>query len=220
MNYEYHYNLLIERAKSRSISGYSENHHIIPKCMGGSDDESNLVKLTAEEHYIAHLLLVKMYPNSHRLSYAAIKMTGGNKHQKRSNKLYGWLKREHAIRYTLNESGKKYYHKDGVNIKLHTHEKVPEGFIKGRSYSPTSSTSHNRQNDTFKNKGLQSDLAKRRWDKANKILCDKLNVSNISDASQLIKKFRANYDRYWMKPLIAKYPFMTPVTARRLLNMK
>ena len=68
MNYEHHYNLLIERDFARSISGYSENHHIIPKCMGGSDDESNLVKLTAEEHYIAHLLLVKMYPNSHRLS--------------------------------------------------------------------------------------------------------------------------------------------------------
>ena len=64
MNYEKHYNLLIERAKTRVIKGYTEKHHIIPKCMGGTDDASNISILTPEEHYIAHLLLVKMYPSN------------------------------------------------------------------------------------------------------------------------------------------------------------
>lgn len=32
-------------------------HHIIPKHMGGSDDSSNLVELTVEEHALAHKLL-------------------------------------------------------------------------------------------------------------------------------------------------------------------
>lgn len=36
-------------------------HHIIPKHMGGSDDPSNLVKLTIEEHAQAHLELYEKY---------------------------------------------------------------------------------------------------------------------------------------------------------------
>lgn len=39
---------------------YCECHHIIPKSLGGSDEKSNLVNLTAREHFIAHRLLVKI----------------------------------------------------------------------------------------------------------------------------------------------------------------
>lgn len=54
------YDRLIERAKTRSnLSGYVERHHIVPRSLGGSDDPSNIVILTAKEHYIAHRLLAK-----------------------------------------------------------------------------------------------------------------------------------------------------------------
>ena len=39
---------------------YCETHHIVPRSFGGSDDNSNLVNLTAREHFIAHELLVKV----------------------------------------------------------------------------------------------------------------------------------------------------------------
>jgi hypothetical protein len=52
--------MIIERAKSRVFLGYTEKHHIIPKSLGGSNEENNLVNLTAKEHYICHLLLIKM----------------------------------------------------------------------------------------------------------------------------------------------------------------
>jgi hypothetical protein len=39
---------------------YTENHHIIPKSLGGDNSKSNLVRLTAKEHYLCHLLLIKM----------------------------------------------------------------------------------------------------------------------------------------------------------------
>ena len=56
MNYLKHYNLLIDRGISRTnLCGYVEKHHIIPTCMGGADVSSNLVNLTPEEHYLAHL---------------------------------------------------------------------------------------------------------------------------------------------------------------------
>lgn len=89
MNYSKHYSLLIKRGKSRVLKEYSERHHIIPRCMGGSDDEENLVYLTPEEHYVAHQLLIKMYPNEIKLVYAAMMMIPNRP----SNKLYGWLRR-------------------------------------------------------------------------------------------------------------------------------
>lgn len=39
---------------------YYEKHHIIPKCLSGSNDKTNLVVLTAREHFICHWLLTKM----------------------------------------------------------------------------------------------------------------------------------------------------------------
>ena len=53
MNYQRHYDLLIERAKTRILSGYVEVHHVLPSCMGGSDGKENLVQLTAEKFALA-----------------------------------------------------------------------------------------------------------------------------------------------------------------------
>lgn len=49
--------------KDRELDCYTEKHHIIPRCMSGSNDKENLVILTAREHYIAHLLLTKCVTN-------------------------------------------------------------------------------------------------------------------------------------------------------------
>lgn len=62
MNHSKIYNDIINRAKERnwtrkSSGTYTEKHHIIPKCMEGTDIETNLVLLTAKEHYICHVLL-------------------------------------------------------------------------------------------------------------------------------------------------------------------
>lgn len=95
MDYYKHYTLLINRAKNRTLTGYFERHHIVPRCMGGSDNKSNIVELTPEEHYVAHQLLVKIHPNNDKLIYAALYMSAGSKYAKRNNKRYGWLKRKH-----------------------------------------------------------------------------------------------------------------------------
>jgi hypothetical protein len=75
MNYSLHYTRLIERSRSRVLEGYKERHHIVPRCLGGTDDKSNIAVLTAEEHFVAHQLLVKMYPGNRDLVYATQLMT-------------------------------------------------------------------------------------------------------------------------------------------------
>lgn len=66
---------IINASKTQQIDGYFEIHHIIPRCMGGSDDDYNLVRLTAKQHFVCHLLLTKMVvqePYLSKLKYAAI----------------------------------------------------------------------------------------------------------------------------------------------------
>lgn len=93
MNYEAHYSRLIERARQRCLSDYCERHHVTPKCIGGGDDAENIVMLTPEEHYIAHLLLARIHRGNHRVIWAAIIMTGGTSKMRRNNKCHGWLRR-------------------------------------------------------------------------------------------------------------------------------
>jgi hypothetical protein len=63
MNYESHYNKLINRAKARTLNDDAdfEIHHILPRCINGTDEDDNLVVLTPEEHLLAHILLTKIY---------------------------------------------------------------------------------------------------------------------------------------------------------------
>jgi hypothetical protein len=51
-----------------------ERHHIVPRCLGGSNRKDNLVYLTAREHFLAHKLLVRAYPQQPKLWYALMLM--------------------------------------------------------------------------------------------------------------------------------------------------
>jgi hypothetical protein len=92
MNYKDHYDRLIAKPRRKAGLGYTETHHIVPRCMGGSEEADNKVELTPEEHFLAHLLLVKMYPTEKWLAVSAMLMG----HRTGSNKVYGWLRRRHA----------------------------------------------------------------------------------------------------------------------------
>lgn len=108
MNYKKHYHQLIVRAKNRKLDCYTESHHIIPKCMNGDDSVENLVNLTPEEHYLAHQLLIKIYPDNKNLVYAAAMMcVSAESHSgyRSKNKLYGWLKRRLSDIASIKSSG-------------------------------------------------------------------------------------------------------------------
>lgn len=57
------YNRLIKYCKNRTLNDeeYSEIHHIIPRCMSGDNGATNLIRLSAKEHYLAHWMLWKAY---------------------------------------------------------------------------------------------------------------------------------------------------------------
>ena len=99
---KYYFNIIV-RAKSRILdqSIYTEKHHIIPKSLGGDNSKDNLATLTAREHFICHLLLVKMTigPDKTKMSHAAWRMVcTANKHQDRykvNSRLYQIIRQEY-----------------------------------------------------------------------------------------------------------------------------
>jgi hypothetical protein len=90
MDYKLHYDRLITRARTRTLYGYKEWHHVVPH---GINEES--VALTAEENYVAHQLLVRMYPEGPDLTHITTIIE--NRHGRRGgNKFYGWFKKRIA----------------------------------------------------------------------------------------------------------------------------
>lgn len=63
-------NILETRGRFACGEEYHETHHIVPKCIGGNNDEDNLIDLFAREHFIAHKLLAEENPDNEKLVYA------------------------------------------------------------------------------------------------------------------------------------------------------
>ena len=65
MNYEKIYKDFITSRKNISYDNdeYTENHHILPKSIGGDNNSYNIIKLSYRDHLFAHMLLYKMQTN-------------------------------------------------------------------------------------------------------------------------------------------------------------
>ena len=88
MNYQNIYDQLIQKRKNNRLSKkdcYCEEHHIIPLSEGGPDTKDNKINLSAREHYIAHLLLAKIY-DDYKMWKAWNMMCCKNSRQKRNFK--------------------------------------------------------------------------------------------------------------------------------------
>lgn len=159
MNYKKIYDSLIERAKNRKLECYTEQHHIIPRCLNGSNDKLNLVDLTPEEHYLAHQLLIKIYQDEPKLVYAAIMMIPNRK----SNKLYGWIKRRHS-QYKSKEQtgagnsqfGTKWITNGIIEKKLPKQDDIPETWFEQRLSSFLNKQKKQKQKQEIKDKKIKS----------------------------------------------------------------
>lgn len=99
----WYYNI-IHLAQSRLTQPeYVERHHIIPKSLGGTNDKTNIVKLTAREHFVCHWLLTKMVTGDSqpKMIFAFHRMFSASKLQNRytsgiKSRIYEKLKIVHA----------------------------------------------------------------------------------------------------------------------------
>ena len=95
--------IISNASKKTLVEEYTEIHHIIPKSLGGSNDPDNLVRLTAREHFICHMLLTKMVEGNakQKMIYAWWAMVNQNRpdqqRYKVSSRIYN-IVREAAAR--------------------------------------------------------------------------------------------------------------------------
>lgn len=109
MDYNKIYTKLCEKSKGRGLQkqvGF-EVHHIVPRCLNGTDYDDNLVKLTLKEHLLAHKLLTKIYPDNIKLKLAVFLMEGmRNKYSTSYDKL----------RESWPETLREWYSKNSISL--------------------------------------------------------------------------------------------------------
>lgn len=110
---------------------YHERHHIVPKSEGGSDDKSNIIRLTAREHYIAHLLLAKIYDDRKMHSAVIYMQTGKRKNRifKFNSHLYKKMREEFGRKTSTSYKGRHYYNNGKIEVRRF---ECPDGFVIGR----------------------------------------------------------------------------------------
>lgn len=91
-------------------SAYTENHHIIPRCMGGTDDPKNLVRISARKHFLCHYLLIKMVkrsPKFYKLIKAFSDMRCSNRYQSRyfNSRLYENYRKDFSKSMSISQTG-------------------------------------------------------------------------------------------------------------------
>lgn len=99
MNYKAIYEKLISKRQNEPAIGYTEIHHILPRCLGGSDDIENLVRLTGREHWVAHLLLYKIHRTAnlvHACNMMAMRCEERGIPRIKSSRMYEYIRKEHA----------------------------------------------------------------------------------------------------------------------------
>jgi len=120
MNYKRIYQELINSRLNNIPDGYKEEHHIIPRCMKGTDEPENMVYLIAREHFLAHYLLYKMYPEHDSLVYA-LNWMSNQKHYNQSSRMYENIRKIHS---KVQSNMMIEYFKDPKNRKKQAEKKI------------------------------------------------------------------------------------------------
>ncbi len=125
--YRLYYSIVNTAQKANRKKGqgiYYENHHILPKSLGGSNHKSNLVLLTPKEHFVCHHLLTKFVigENKSKMLFAFWNLANScgkfRPNQKIYSKTYAVLKERVAALVSELNKGRK------VEVTESTKEKI------------------------------------------------------------------------------------------------
>jgi len=128
MDFQYQHDKIINKFRSVLFSegDYFERHHIIPRCMGGSDDETNIIRLTPKAHFTIHHLLCKIHPGNSKLASAFHLMcyhTSPNRKIGTNNRLFDIARKNYSL-----------YHHSKDNLFKEKLSNRMVGFWKDESY--------------------------------------------------------------------------------------
>jgi hypothetical protein len=145
---KWYYSIIFSAKANHTKDVYTERHHIIPRSLGGSDDDDNLVDLTAKQHFICHLLLTKMFEvgsfEYYKMIHAFCMMDWkcNNSNMLRyTGKVYEAQRREFSEYMSMkqtgsgnNQFGTRWVYNEDLKLckKILKDEEIPEGWLQGR----------------------------------------------------------------------------------------
>lgn len=151
MDYQKIYDNLMKKRIENPPTEKFERHHIVPKSLGGSNKKENIVKLTYREHFIAHLLLCKIYKPKGGMDYARMLFafnrmrSGRDGSQVKNSRMFEYFREDYTkaigeinSQYQTGEGNSQYgtswycHPELKINKKFKPGDEIPEGFIKGR----------------------------------------------------------------------------------------
>ena len=206
MNYQKIHDAIINRAKTRTLTGYKERHHIVPRCMGGDNSKSNLVDLTAREHFIVHKLLCEIYPDDKKLHdaiWCMIHLVNKQNHSRDyvvSNREYEYFKKIRSTSLSKRMKGKNnpFYGKTHTDEnkkifrenarKLHTGKKRTNETKKNISQGLLNSKKFHDALSSYEYKLKLSNTVSNIWKNAD-------SVYNSIEYRAKLKRARENYIR-------------------------
>lgn len=180
-------NILSIRGRNGCGDEYHEEHHIVPKCMGGSNDKDNLIDLFADEHFIAHKLLAFENQDNDSLQRAFSTMA----HVRRDGRKYSVSEEDYAYIRLQNSQRLKQQWEDeeyraNMSDMMTELWKDPE-FKEKATASWKSDKRRKEQSDLMKNLNSDQNIITKKTNALHK-WCDKV-VQQLDDHGNVIAEF-------------------------------
>lgn len=180
-------NILSTRGRNGCGDEYHEEHHIVPKCMGGTNDKDNLIDLFADEHFIAHKLLAFENPDNDSLQRAF----GTMAHVRRDGRKYNVSEEDYAyIRLKNSQRLKEQWEDEEYRANMSdmmTELWKDPGFKEKATASWKSDKRRKEQSDLMKNLNSDPNIIAKKTNALHK-WCDKA-VQQLDDNGNVIAEF-------------------------------
>ena len=127
------------RQEKPGDDNYYERHHIIPRSMGGNDEQQNLIYVRVRVHFLLHVLLAKAVQSQYRkrACWCVICFSANNEKQLVRRKLKSRFVQTVREEHNANLKTLKWYNNGQETIRLFPEEQVPTGFVNGRLKLPS-----------------------------------------------------------------------------------
>lgn len=106
----------------KSSELYTESHHIIPRCMGGSAAMDNLIRVPARVHFLLHWMLYRMY-RTPEMAFAWHCMSRSSNESRYNSRSFSYAKSAMSIAMSITKKGRPSWNK-GKTSSIETRQKI------------------------------------------------------------------------------------------------
>ena len=197
-------NILQTRGRFACGNEYHERHHIVPKCLGGTNEENNLIDLFAREHFEAHRLLALENPENNGLQYAWWNMCQIQGNDGQDRYIPTAEEFEQARKICSKLSSERNLGENHPMFGLHHTEQTKEKMSKAHKgqmtgeKNPMFGKHHNKEWKDRNSKMMKERHRNTPHPMGKKVICDGVMFQNIAECAKVYGQDRTTMSR-WLR---------------------